>query len=179
MARLLPLTGALLAAMMACWPPASAQEVKIDRAQAAADLLARVVAEVQADRAKALARLIAGTGGLRGDRMSPFCAGADGKLVAHGDRTKLGQDITKFVDRYGRPYGKEIMDSAVEWRTTEIDYVLVWRPKCGPPRKVKGRVVPTGCLGIRVSVPTRGLVTKVGDLVCGVEFSRQIARPRP
>lgn len=173
------LTNMVLAAIIVLSPAAFAQQSPSGRAQDANDLLQRAINELKIDRGKALAKFNTGENGFKDNNIRLFCSNPEGILVSHNDRTKLGQDMSVFRDRTGKAYGKEIMYSAAEGRITEVDYVLVRRVKnCGRPASVRGRVVPTGCPGIRISVPTRSLVTKVGDLVCGVEFSVPSAQGR-
>jgi hypothetical protein len=173
------LTSVISAALISLSPAASAQDIESGRAQAARALLERAVNELRGDRAETLAKINAGENAFKGDGLRLFCANADGKLIAHRDRSQIGQDITALRDRTGKAYGQEFMQTAAEGRMSAVDYVLIGPArKCGPPPRVKGKVVPTGCPGIRVSVPTRSIVTRVGDLVCGVEFTRQNAQRR-
>jgi hypothetical protein len=158
---------------------AAAQSGEPARQQAAQALLEHAIHEVKRDRANAFAQINAGRNGFKADGIGLFCANGGGKLVANSERTRLGQDINAWRDRVGKAYGREIMRTAVEGQWGEIDYVLIRRPKCGPPARVGDRIIPTGCPGIRISVPRRALFARTGDLVCAVEFSsRQDATPR-
>jgi hypothetical protein len=178
MMRLL-LTSVISAAIISLSPAVSAQDRESGRTQAARALLERAVNELKGDRARTLAKINASENAFKGDGLRLFCATADGKLIAHTDRARLGQDINALRDRRGKAYGQEFVQTATEGRMSAIDYVLIGPArKCGRPPRVKGKVVPTGCPGIRVSVPTRSIFTRVDDLVCGVEFSQQNAQRR-
>jgi hypothetical protein len=171
-------TSIILAAIILLSPAALAQHSKSSRAQIARILLERAVNALKVNRIEALSKFNMGEDGFKVKGFSLFCASPEGKIIAHSDRARLGQHITAFRDRTGRPFGKELMQTAVEGRITEVDYVLVRRAKCGRPTRVRGKVIPTGCPGIRISVPTKSLVTRIGDLVCGVEFPKENAQPR-
>jgi hypothetical protein len=172
------LTSITLAAIILFSPAAPAQQIKSARAQIATSLLERAVNALKANRDEALSKFTTGEDGFKVMGFNLFCANPEGKLVAHSNRARLGQDITALRDRAGRQFGKELIQTATEGRITEVNYVLVRRAKCGRPAKVRGKVVPTGCRGIRIPVPTESLVTRVGDLVCGVEFLKENAQPR-
>jgi hypothetical protein len=152
---------------------ASAQDRQKSRAQSASELLDRAVNEIRADQAKALAKFNVGEDSFQHSDLRLFCANSDGTLVSHSLRARLGENVNTWRDRTGKAYGKKMLVSAAEGSISEVEYVLMGGPvHCGRPQKLNGRIVPTGCPGIRISVPTRALFTRVSDLMCSVEFSK-------
>jgi Single Cache domain 2 len=126
-------------------------------AQAKAMLL-KAEAAVKADKAKALNMFNTGEGGFLDRDLYVFCANAgDGKLVANGNsnaKQLLGTDARNLKDATGKPYGVEVYGAAQkpEGQITEVRYMF---PKPGADAKPVSKV---------------SLVTRVGDLVCGVGY---------
>jgi Single Cache domain 2 len=126
-------------------------------AQAKAMLL-KAEAAVKADKAKALDMFNAGGGGFLDRDLYVFCANAsDGKLVANGNpnaKQLIGTDNRTFKDAAGKAYGVEIYNAGKKppGHITKVSYVFV-RPGADT-----------------TPVPKVSLVTRVGDLVCGVGY---------
>jgi hypothetical protein len=126
-------------------------------AQAKATLL-KAEAAVLADKTKALNMFNNGEGGFLDRDLYVFCANTgDGKLVANGNpnaKQLIGTDARALKDATGKPYGVEVYGAAQkpEGQITEVRYVFV-RPGADT-----------------TPMPKVSLVTRVGDLVCGVGY---------
>jgi hypothetical protein len=126
-------------------------------AQAKAMLL-KAEAAVKTDKTKALEMFNAGEGGFRDGDLYVFCANiGDGKIVAQGNpnaKQQLGQDERTLKDSKGKNFGSELYAAGQkpEGQITKVSYVF---PKPGPDT---------------TPVPKVSLVTKAGDLICGVGY---------
>jgi hypothetical protein len=121
-------------------------------------MLIKAEAAVKADKAKALDMFNKGEGGFLDRDLYVFCANlSDAKIVAQGNpnaKQVLGQDQRTLTDATGKNFGKELYAAGKkpEGQITEVTYMFV-RP--GPDTK---------------PVPKVSLVTRAGDLVCGVGY---------
>jgi hypothetical protein len=126
-------------------------------AQAKAMLL-KAEAAVKADKSKALDMFNKGEGGFLDRDLYVFCANiSDGKVVAQGNpdaKQVLGQDQRTLKDSTGKNFGLELYAASKkpEGQITKVSYMFR-RP--GPDPK---------------PVPKESLVTRVGDLICGVGY---------
>ncbi len=121
-------------------------------AEEARAMLERVVTSMKADPAKTIAQINKGEGGFRDRDLYPFCAGPEGKNVAHPDPTRIGLVQRDLRDIAGNPYGAEFGKVAEEGKIAEVHYLF---PRPGPDR---------------TPVPKVTLVTKVSDYICGVGY---------
>lgn len=113
-------------------------------------MLAKAVAAVKADKAKALDQMQKGENGFKDRDLYMFCANAsDGILTAHP--ALKGTKIETIKDKNGKALGEEMMKVAADGKVAEVSYV--W-PRPGDTTPVQ-----------KVS-----FVTKVGDQVCGVGY---------
>jgi hypothetical protein len=118
-------------------------------------LLTRAIAEMAADADLALVKFNDPNGEFRDRDLYVFCANVtDGITTAHASPTLVGTDLRMTKDKSGTPFGKQMLDRAVEGSLTEVSYM--W-PRPGGTEPVK-----------KVSY-----VTKIGDQVCGVGFYEQ------
>jgi hypothetical protein len=121
-------------------------------------MLLKAVAAVKVDKTKAVDMFNKGEGGFLDRDLYVFCANlSDGKIVAQGNPNSkqiLGQDQRTLKDATGKPFGSELYAAGKkpEGQITEVSYMFV-RP--GPDTK---------------PVPKVSLVTKAGDLSCGVGY---------
>jgi hypothetical protein len=160
MSRIVWITAAS-AAIIAFSPTAFAQQG--GAAAEAKAMLEKAIAAVKADKSKALEMFNKGEGGfLDRDRdLYVFCDSlADGKVVAMGNpnaKYLLGKDARALTDASGKVYGREIFDGQhkPEGQITEVRY-LFQRPGADD-----------------TPVPKISLVTKAGDLGCGVGYYKQ------
>jgi hypothetical protein len=87
-----------------------------------------------------------------------FCFNiGDGKAVANGStnraaRKTIGQDVRTLKDATGKVFGQELFDAAKEGQITEASYMF---PKPGADMTPVAKI---------------SLVTRVGDLGCGVGY---------
>jgi Single Cache domain 2 len=137
-------------------PAAFAQQYgTADEAKA---MLMKAVAAVKADKAKALDMFNKGEGGFLDRDLYVFCANvSDGKEVAVGSNNAkqfLGVDMRTTKDSTGKPTGVEIYAAMQkpEGEITEVSYMIA-RPGAD-----------------KTPVPKVSLVTRVGDLGCGVGY---------
>jgi signal transduction histidine kinase len=98
-------------------------------------MLAKTVAALKADKAKALDEINKGEGGfLQGD-IYPFCFNmSDGILVAvasQNAKQNLGKDIRLNKDANGKAFGEELYAAAKEGGGKEVSYMF---PKPGPDK---------------------------------------------
>ena len=121
-------------------------------------MLLKAEAAVKADKTKALDMFNNGQGGFLDRDLYVFCANTgDGKLVANGNpnaKQLIGTDARALKDAPGKPYGVEVYGAAQkpEGQITEVRYVFV---------RTGADTTP---------MPKVSLVTRVGDLVCGVGY---------
>jgi hypothetical protein len=128
--------------------------------QQARAMLDKAVTAVKADQAVALAMFNKGEGGFRDGDLYPFCFRvADGKTVASPLAVPAGTDIRTLKDSSGKAYGVELYSAAQksEGEVTEISNYLFPKP---------GTTAPT--------FPKVSFVTKVGGLVCGVGYYKEV-----
>jgi len=131
---------------------ALAQQNQFGTAAEAKAMLAKAVAAVQADKAKALAMFNKGEGGFKDRDLQPFCFNvSDGTLAAATMPSLLGTDVRTLKDKTGKPFGEEVYKAAIEGKITEASYMF---PRPGETEPVQ-----------KVSV-----ITKVGDQGSGVGY---------
>ena len=121
-------------------------------------MLMKEVAAVKADKAKALDMFNKGEGGFLDRDLYVFCADLiTNKQIANGNpnaKALIGTDLREAKDANGKAFGAEIVDGMKksEGVVTEVNYVF---PKPG---------------SYKTPVPKVSLVTRVGDLGCGVGY---------
>jgi hypothetical protein len=146
--RVLFVVGAIFPLASTSFGQSSADEAKA--------MLARAVAAVKADKAKALDMFNSGEGGFRDGDMSVACFNvSDGKFVATGNpnsKKYLGVDGRTFRDVDGSSLRLDEIAKKPEGEITVIDLEL---PQPGPDK------TPT---------PKQNYATKVGDLICSVGY---------
>jgi secreted PhoX family phosphatase len=126
-------------------------------AQAKAMLL-KAEAAVKADKTKALSMFNMGEGGFLDRDLYVFCANiSDGKIVAQGNpnaKQQLGQDQRTLKDATGKAFGLELYAAGnkPEGQITKVSYLFA-RPGSDT-----------------TPVPKVSLVTRAGDLICGVGY---------
>ena len=151
------LIAAAPAAILALSSPSLAQSAGGGAVEAKA-MLENAVAAVKANKAKAIAMFNKGQEGFFDGDLYVFCDRlADGTIVAIGNpnaKYLLGKDARALMDVTGKPYGREILDGQrkPEGEITEVKYLF---PRPGADD---------------TPVPKVSLVTKVGDLGCGVGY---------
>jgi signal transduction histidine kinase len=132
---------------------AIAQQGQFGTAAEAKAMLAKAVAAVKADKAKALAMFNKSEGGFKDRDLYPFCFNTDdGKVTATLTASVMGQDVRTIKDKAGKAFGEEMYKVVKEGTTAEVSYL--W-PRPGtdttPVQKVS-------------------FITKVGDQGCGVGY---------
>jgi hypothetical protein len=121
-------------------------------------MLEKAVVAVKADKAKALDKINQGEGGFLDRDLYVFCFNiSDGKAVANGStnptaKKTIGVDVRTLKDATGKVFGQDLYDAAKEGQITEVSYMF---PKPGPDTTPVQKI---------------SLVTKVGDLGCGVGY---------
>ena len=131
---------------------ALAQQNQFGTAAEAKAMLAKAVAAVQADKAKALAMFNKGEGGFKDRDLQPFCFNvSDGMLTAATMPSLLGTDVRTLKDKTGKPFGEEVYKAAMEGKITEVSYMFPRPGETEPVQKVS-------------------FITKVGDQGCGVGY---------
>ena len=131
---------------------ALAQQNQFGTAAEAKAMLAKAVAAVQADKAKALAMFNKGEGGFKDRDLQPFCFNvSDGTLTAATMPSLLGTDVRTLKDKTGKPFGEEVYKAATEGKMTEVSYMFPRPGETEPVQKVS-------------------FITKVGDQGCGVGY---------
>ena len=121
-------------------------------------MLEKAVAAVKADKAKALDTINKGEGGFLDRDLYVFCFNiGDGKVVATGStnpaaRKVIGLDVRTLKDATGKVFGQELYDAAKDGQITEVTYMF---PKPGTDTTPVAKI---------------SLVTKVGDVGCGVGY---------
>jgi signal transduction histidine kinase len=121
-------------------------------------MLAKTAAAIKADKAKTIEMINKGEGGFVDRDLYPFCFNiGDGKTVAHGStnpvaRKTMGVDVRTLKDATGKVFGQDLYDAAKEGQITEVSYMF---PKPGTDATPVAKI---------------SLVTKVGDLGCGVGY---------
>ena len=146
------------AAVLTLSPTAFGQQPDHGTADQAKAMLLKAVAAVKADKTKALNMFNTGEGGFLDRDLYVFCSNtSDGKIVAIGNpnaKQLLGQDQRTLKDPTGKTFGLDLYAAGQkkEGQITEVSYMFV-RP--GPDT---------------TPVPKVSLVTRVGDLACGVGY---------
>src|ERR1700730_547144 len=121
-------------------------------------MLAKTVAALKADPAKALDLINKGEGGFLDRDIYPFCFNkSDGKNVAVASpnaKQFLGKDIRDNKDATGKAYGLELYAAAQkpEGQITEVSYMF---PKASADKTPVAKV---------------SFVARAGDLGCGVGY---------
>ena len=120
-------------------------------------MLEKAVVAVNADKAKALDTINKQEGGFLDRDLYVFCFNlSDGKQVAAGSnnsRKYIGQDVRTLKDATGKVWGQDLYAAAAkEGQINEVSYRF---PKPGTDT---------------TPVAKTSLVTKVGDLGCGVGY---------
>jgi hypothetical protein len=131
------------------------QSVAAAAAEAKA-MLAKAIAAVKEDKAKALDMFNNGEGGFRDGNLYVTCISVpDDKFVAIGNpngKYLLGKDTRSFKDIDGDPMGIVTAAAKPEGAITVIDYEF---PKPGSDK---------------TPVPKQSYITRVDGLVCGVGY---------
>ena len=152
------LTIAAVSAAVIMFSPAAFAQKTGGTADEAKPMLMKAAAAVKADKAKALDMFNKGEGGFLDRDLYVFCENvSDGKAVATGNPNRkqtLGVDTRSLKDSTGKPYGAELYAAyqKPEGEITEVSYMI---PRPGPDK---------------TPVPKVSLVTRVGDLGCGVGY---------
>jgi Single Cache domain 2 len=152
------LIAAASAAVLTLSPTVFGQQSGHGTADQAKAMLLKATAAVKADKTKALNMFNTGEGGFLDRDLYVFCANtSDGKIVAIGNpnaKQLLGQDQRTLKDPTGKNFGLDLYAAGEkpEGQITKVNYLFV-RP--GPDTK---------------PVPKVSLVTRAGDLVCGVGY---------
>jgi hypothetical protein len=134
---------------------AFAQQGPLASAQDARAMLDKAVAAVKADRDVALIMFQKGEGGFRDRDLYVFCTRmSDAKALAGPVSVLTGTDQRTLKDSTGKEFGKELYAAGQkpEGQITEVSYMF---PK-------PGTTAP--------AFPKVSLVTRVGDLGCGVGY---------
>jgi hypothetical protein len=148
-----------LAAALTFSPVAFAQQPsQFGNAEQAKAMLVKAVAAVKADKTKALDMFAKGEGGFLDRDLYPFCFNiSDGKIHPYANangKARWGTDERNNKDATGKAFGLEFYAAAQkpEGQITEVSYMF---PKPGSDPK---------------PVPKVGLITRAGDLGCGVGY---------
>ena len=137
-------------------PPTAFAQGQFGTADEAKAMLVKAAAAVKADKTKTLDLINKGEGGFLDRDIYPFCFElSDGKILAvasNNAKQFLGTDIRALKDATGKVYGPELHAAAQkpEGQITEVSYVF---PKPGADMTPVAKI---------------SLVTRVGDLGCGV-----------
>jgi signal transduction histidine kinase len=127
-------------------------------ASEARTMLDKAVVAVKADKAKTLDTINEGEGGFLDRDLYVFCFNiGDGKAVANGStnpaaRKTIGVDVRTLKDATGKVFGQDLYDAAKEGQIAEVSYMF---PKPGADMTPVAKI---------------SLVTRVGDLGCGVGY---------
>jgi hypothetical protein len=148
---------AALAAVFLSSSVTFAQQAGGSAAEAKA-MLVKAVAAIKENKTKALEQFNNGEGGFLDRDLYVFCNKlTDGEFVAMGNpnaKAILGKDIRTLKDPAGTNFGQDIFagEQKPEGVITEVSYIY---PKPGADK---------------TPVPKVSLVTKAGDLGCGVGY---------
>ena len=124
----------------------------------ARDMLKRVVAAVQADKARALQEFSRGEDGFRTADYYVFCVGPDGVMSAHPNPQLQGTDVRDLHDSTGKRFIATMLERAKPGQVASIRYLF---PRPG---------------GVR-EFPKVTFYTRAGDQVCGVGVYDDSAEP--
>ncbi|MDR3423941.1 MAG: cache domain-containing protein [Alphaproteobacteria bacterium] len=151
---------AAASAVIALSPTAFAQQTNGTAAEAKA-MLEHAIVAVKENKANAIDMFNKGAGGFLDRDLYVFCSNLDnGKIVAIGNpnaKQLLGQDARTLKDATGKVFGLELFagEHEPEGQITEVSYMF---PKPGADK---------------TPVPKISLVTRAGDLGCGVGYYKQ------
>ena len=87
-------------------------------------MLRRVVAAVQADKARALQEFARGEGGFRTVDSYVFCVGPDGIMTAHPNPALQGTDVRDLHDSTGNRFIATMLQKAQPGRVASIRYLF-------------------------------------------------------
>ena len=156
MARTL-MIGAAVAVPMLSSTAFAQQPSQFGTADEARAMFLRAVAAVKADKSKALDMFDKGENGFLDRDLYVFCNNvSDAKAVANGNpqlKQVLGTDTRERKDSTGKAYGLElyVAGQKPEGTITEVSYLQA-RPSNPIP------------------VPKASIVTRIGDIYCGVGY---------
>jgi hypothetical protein len=163
MARTFVIAGTVAVLMLSS--TASAQQPgQFGNADEAKAMLAKAVAAVKTDKAKAIDMFNKGEGGFLDRDLYPFCFNiSDGKHLATQARQLVGQDIRALKDPTGKAFGLELYTAAQmpEGQITEVTYMF--------PKPVADT---TPGQNVRFTTPGQkvSFVTRAGDVGCAVGY---------
>ena len=121
-------------------------------------MLEKAAVAMKADKATTLDTINKGEGGFLDRDLYVFCFNiGDGKAVANGStnpaaKKTIGVDVRTLKDATGKVFGQDLYDAAKEGQITEVSYMF---PKPGTDTTPVAKI---------------SLVTKAGDLGCGVGY---------
>ena len=127
-------------------------------------MLAKAVAALKADKAKALGIFNKGEGGFLDRDLYPFCFNvSDGKHLATQAKQLVGQDIRDLKDPTGKAFGLELYGAAQkpEGEITEVTYMFP-----------KPAADTTPGQNVRFTEPSQkvSFVTRVDNVGCAVGY---------
>jgi hypothetical protein len=112
-------------------------------------MLERAIVALKADPKAAIAHFNQAGGGFRDRDLYVVCFDAEtGRIQAHVDPARLGEDIRLNKQADGKPFGQAIFDAAKEGRIATVDYLFAKPGSTTPTAKQSfvTRVGGTGCL---------------------------------
>ena len=121
-------------------------------------MLEKAAVAMKADKATTLDTINKGEGGYLDRDLYVFCFNiGDAKVVATGSsnpaaRKTIGVDVRTLKDATGKVFGQDLYDAAKEGQIAEVSYMF---PKPGADMTPVAKI---------------SLVTRVGDLGCGVGY---------
>lgn len=135
--------------------PAAAGDREFGTAQEAQAMLARAIAEMNADRRAAIEKFNHNKPGFRDRDLFVFCFGSsDGIFTAH--EGLVARDVRELRDLAGAPFGAQIFAAASEQQVAQVSYV-------------------SRLPGTTQNVVKDVYVRRAGDQVCGVSVYRETA----
>ena len=155
----------MIAAVLVFSSAAFAQQpTQFGNANEAKAMLAKAVAALKADKAKALDIFNKGEGGFLDRDLYPFCFNvSDGKHLATQAKQLVGQDIRDLKDPTGKAFGLELYGAAQkpEGEITEVTYMF--------PKPVADTAPGQD---VRFTTPSQKVtfVIRVSDLGCAVGY---------
>jgi signal transduction histidine kinase len=160
------MVAAAIAVVMLSSTAFAQQPGQFGNADEARTMLAKAVAAVKADKAKALDMFNKGEGGFLDRDLYPFCFNvSDGKHLATQAKQLVGQDIRILKDPTGKAFGLELYAAAQkpEGQITEVAYMF--------PKPVADTASGQN---LRFTTPAQkvSFVTSVGDIGCAVGYFR-------
>jgi signal transduction histidine kinase len=112
-------------------------------------MLEKAVAELKADKNKALEMFTSGEGGFKDRDLYVYCGGPDGNFTAH--YSLVGKSLKDLKDKSGKAFGEEIYAVAKPGEIAEVEYEW-YRP------------------GSEELVDKVAYVTEVDDQICAVGY---------